>query len=107
MNQYILQGKSNQVARYSLYKLKLAPNAELGDKIDEGKTGLDDHIFSYDPKQNKYSIKYEGSDRRFKILPTALRRGNPTRLSLAEVAYWNQHGGRSGVPEKFKSLLPH
>jgi hypothetical protein len=33
------------------------------------------------------------------VNPKILRKGNPTRLSVAEVKYWNEMGGKNILPE--------
>jgi hypothetical protein len=44
-------------------------------------------------------------DAKENVLQKVLRKGNPTRLSLAEVEYWIKHGGKDTLPEDMSKLI--
>jgi hypothetical protein len=46
---------------------------------------------------------YEGGVKD-EVKPKILRKGNPTRLSIAKAEYWNAVGGKNKMPEGMKRL---
>jgi hypothetical protein len=104
-NSVLIKGKDNAVARYPAYKLKVDPKAKIAKTANDDKYGVVDKILSYDEDKNKYTILYEGSSKKYQEPPENLRKGNPSRLSLAEVVFWNKQGGMSVLPDRFKRLL--
>jgi hypothetical protein len=65
--------------------------------------GIVDKITDYIPKRNKYKLIYEGGIED-EVSPKILRKGNPTRLSIAEAEYWNQNGGKNKLPDEMKQM---
>jgi hypothetical protein len=104
-NSVLIKGKDNSVARYPIYKLKLDPKAKIAKTVNDDKYGVVDKILSYDATKNKYTILYKGISKKYEEPPENLRKGNPSRLSLAEVVFWNHQGGISALPDRFKRLL--
>jgi hypothetical protein len=103
-NQYIVEAKDKSVGRYPLYKLHSVEHGALAKTLKDGKYGIVDKITNYTPKTNKYQLVYEGGVKD-NVLPKVLRKGNPTRLSLAEVKYWNKNGGKGNLPEDMSKLV--
>jgi hypothetical protein len=66
--------------------------------------GLKVGAWEYIPKINKYRLIYEGCARD-EILPKVLRKGNLTRLNLAEIECWNKNGGKGNLPEDMSKLV--
>jgi hypothetical protein len=50
------------------------------------------------------TVLYEGGVQD-EVNPKILRKGNPTRLSVAEIEYWNEQGGKNKLPEVMKKLV--
>jgi hypothetical protein len=103
-NQYIVEAKDKSVGRYPLYKLHSVEHVTLAKSLKNDKYGIVDKILNYTPKTKKYQLVYEGGVKD-NVLPKVLRKGNPTRLSLAEVKYWNKHGGKDALPEDMSKLV--
>jgi hypothetical protein len=59
---------------------------------------------SFNPKRNKDKLVYEGGIKD-QVGPKILRKGNPTRLSIAEPEFWNKIVGKNKLPEEMKELV--
>jgi hypothetical protein len=103
-NQYIVEAKDKSVGRYPLYKLHSVEHGNLAKSLKDDKYGIVDKILNYTPKTNKHQLVYEGGSKDT-VIPKVLRKGNPTRLSLAEVEYWNKNGGKGNLPEDMSKLV--
>ena len=90
-NQYLIKSKDKSVDTVPGYKLvKSKSNVPLANTLKEGKRGIIQQIISYNPKRNQYNIIYEGGVHDT-IPASALREGNPTKLSRMEREYWIKH----------------
>jgi hypothetical protein len=103
-NQYIVEAGDKSVERYPGYKLKSAGKGKLAETLSDDRYGLVDKIEDYLPKRNKYKLVYEGGVED-EVNPKILRKGNPTRISVAEIDYWNRVGGKNNLPDDFKKLV--
>ena len=70
--------------------VKSKSNVPLANTLKEGKRGIIQRITSYNSKRNQYNIVYEGGVTDT-IPASALRVGNPTKLSRMEREYWIKH----------------
>jgi hypothetical protein len=103
-NQYIIEAKDKSVGRYPGYKLhETGSNARKAKTLNDDRYGIVDKILSFNPKRNKYKLVYEGGIKDL-VRPNILRKGNPTRLSVAEAEYWNKMGGKNKLPEGMRRL---
>jgi hypothetical protein len=103
-HQYIVEAKDNSVGRYPCYKLiTTTTHTKKADNLNDDRYGIVDKITDYTPKRNKYKLIYEGGVED-EVFPKILRKGNPTRLSIAEAKYWNQNGGKNKLPDEMKQL---
>jgi hypothetical protein len=104
-NQYIVEAKDWCVGRYPGYKLhETGSTAREAKTLNDDRYGIVDKILSFNPKRNKYKLVYEGGVRD-EVRPNILRKGNPTRLSIAEAEYWNAVGGKNKLPEGMQKLV--
>jgi hypothetical protein len=104
-NQYIVEAKDKSVGQYPGYKLHEAgSNAREAKTLNDDRYGIVDKIMSFNPKRNKYRLVYEGGVKDMRS-PNILRKGNPTRLSIAEAEYWNKMGGKNKLPEDIRRLV--
>jgi hypothetical protein len=62
--------------------------------LNDDRYGIVDKVTDLNPKRNKYKLIYEGGGED-EVSPKILRKGNPTRLSIAETEYWNHNGGKN------------
>jgi hypothetical protein len=83
--------------------LKLVSGGEIGRSLNDDKRGLINKITNYNSKTDNYTIQYGGAGTD-KLKPKRLREGHPTRLSHVEIEYWNDHGGKNKLPDRFKLL---
>ena len=90
-NQFLIKSKDKSVDTVPGYKLvKSKSNVPLANTLKEGKRGIIQRITSYNAKRNQYNIVYEGGVTDT-IPASALREGNPTKLSRMEREYWIKH----------------
>jgi hypothetical protein len=76
----------------------------LAKTLHDDRYGIVDKILNFNPKKNKYKLIYEGGIQD-SVSPKILRKGNPTRLSIAEANYWNRRGGKNKLPEDMRKLV--
>jgi hypothetical protein len=103
-NQYIVEAAYMSVGRYPGYKLKAVGRGKLAKTLSDDRYIVVDKITDFNPKTNKYKLIYEGGVKD-EVNPKILRKGNPTRLSVAEVKYWNEMGGKNILPSNFQKLV--
>ena len=102
-NAYILMAKDKSTMRMPRYRLVVCrTSVPLAKSIRGGKSGIIEKIIDWDSKKRKYEVKYEGCKKYDKIPPMNLRRGAPTRLSIAERDYWKN---KDDMPDEFKKLI--
>ena len=90
-NQFLIESKDKSVDTVPGYKIvKSKANVPLASTLKDEKRGIIRSITGYNTKTNKYSIIYEGGVHDT-IPASALREGNPTKLSRMEREYWIKH----------------
>lgn len=86
-NQFIIKSKDESVDKYPGYMLVKTKSNNIAETLKEGKRGIIETIDSYDEKNDKYHVTYQGGVRD-KIKSKNLREGNPTLLSSMEREFW-------------------
>lgn len=87
-NQFIIKSKDGSVDKYPGFRLiKCDSRYKLAETIKEGKRGVIEEILSYNPKKDKYKVRYDEGTKD-SIPSKNLREGNPLKLSFMERQYW-------------------
>jgi hypothetical protein len=104
-NQYIVEAKDKNVGRYPGYKhMETQSRTLMAKTLNDDRYGIVEEITDFNFKKNKYKLIYEGAVRD-EVAPKILRKGNPARLSIAEVNYWNKIGGKDKLPKDMRRLV--
>ena len=110
-NQWVIRAEDNSVDTYPGYRLvKCDARYQLAKTIKTGtrKTATEavvEKIVSYNPKNDKYRVKWEGLKTPSKPIPSKdLRTGRPLHVSNIERQYWAREP-KNKLPEEIRSKL--